>query len=317
MYIVINHISIVVVKIIDTKTMDLPRDIQLEFFEYNKNRTKRYVFSDRVCYNDMGGYTMKDVNLLISNGVEVYSSLELFGDMETYDATLQDFLDAVDRKMADIKRFKEMADMSNYAIQVHSLKSDAKYLGFTRLAEIAYNHEMESKANNSMFIYEHYDELVAEANRIIDLVRTYLGVGGTARTIQAEAVIPTGKKILVVDDSNLIRNIITKMFNGEFEVLAAIDGAQALNIINDPSIQLYGILLDLYMPNVNGFAVLEYFKQNNLFSKVPVAIITGDTSIETTAKAMAYPIVDVLTKPFNENNIRKVMKAMENFQKVS
>ncbi len=44
MYIVINHISIVVVKIIDTRTMDPPRDIQLEFFEYNKNRTRRYVF---------------------------------------------------------------------------------------------------------------------------------------------------------------------------------------------------------------------------------------------------------------------------------
>ena len=96
---------------------------------------------------------MKDVNVLISNGVEVYSSLELFGDMETYDATLEDFLEAVDKKMADIKKFKEMADMANYAILVHSLKSDAKYLGFTRLAEISYNHEMESKANNSNFIY--------------------------------------------------------------------------------------------------------------------------------------------------------------------
>ena len=59
---------------------------------------------------------MKDVNILITNGVEVYSSLELFGDMETYNATLQDFLEAVDKKMADIKRFKEMADMANYAI---------------------------------------------------------------------------------------------------------------------------------------------------------------------------------------------------------
>ena len=48
---------------------------------------------------------MKDVNVLISNGVEVYSSLELFGDMETYDATLEDFLEAVDKKMADIKIF--------------------------------------------------------------------------------------------------------------------------------------------------------------------------------------------------------------------
>lgn len=259
---------------------------------------------------------MKDVNILLTNGVEVYSSLELFGDMETYDATLQDFLEAVDKKMADIKRYKEMADMTNYAILVHSLKSDAKYLGFTRLAEIAYNHEMESKANNSMFVYEHYDELVKEANRIIDLVREYLGVGGTARSIQAEAMIPTGKKILVVDDSNLIRNIITKMFHGEFEVLTAVDGRQALEIVNDPNIQLFGVLLDLYMPNVNGFAVLEYFRDHNLFSRIPVTIITGDTSRETVEKAMTYPIVDVLSKPFNENNIRRVIRAMENFQHV-
>jgi len=259
---------------------------------------------------------MKDVNILITNGVEVYSSLELFGDIETYNATLQDFLEAVDKKMADIKKFKEMADMSNYAILVHSLKSDAKYLGFTRLAEIAYNHEMESKANNSNFVYEHYDELVREANRIIDLVRTYLGVGGVVRTVQ-ENVIPTGKKILVVDDSNLIRNIISKMFHGEFEVLTAVDGQQALSIINDPNTKLFGVLLDLYMPNVNGFAVLEYFKQHSLFNQMPVAIITGDTSRETVEKAMTYPIVDVLAKPFNENNVRRVIRAMENFQNIS
>lgn len=259
---------------------------------------------------------MKDVNILITNGVEVYSSLELFGDMETYNATLQDFLEAVDKKMADIKRFKEMADMANYAILVHSLKSDAKYLGFTRLAEIAYNHEMESKANNSNFVYEHYDELVREANRIIDLVRTYLGVGGVARTVETPTVIPTGKKILVVDDSNLIRNILTKMFHGEFEVLTAIDGQQALNIVNDPNNKLFGVLLDLYMPNVNGFAVLDYFKQHDLFTHIPVAIITGDTSRETVEKAMTYPIVDVLAKPFNENNIRRVIRAMENFKNV-
>jgi len=259
---------------------------------------------------------MKDVNLLLTNGVEVYSSLELFGDMETYDATLEDFLEAVDKKMADIKKFKEMADMSNYAILVHSLKSDAKYLGFTRLAEIAYNHEMESKANNSMFVYEHYDELVKEANRIVDLVRSYLGKETISREVVTGPVSASAKKILVVDDSNLIRNIISKMFHSEFEVLTAVDGQQALNIVNDPNTQLFGVLLDLYMPNVNGFAVLEYFKEHQLFEKIPVAIVTGDTSKETVEKAMTYPIVDVLAKPFNENNIRRVIRAMENFQHV-
>ncbi len=259
---------------------------------------------------------MKDINVLLSNGVEVYSSLELFGDMETYDATLEDFLEAVDKKMADIKKYKEMADMANYAILVHSLKSDAKYLGFTRLAEISYNHEMESKANNSNFVYEHYDELVKEANRIIDVVRQYLGKETIVRTVPNAQTTTSGKKILVVDDSNLIRNIISKMFNNEYEILTAMDGEQALKIVNDPSIELFGVLLDLYMPNVNGFAVLEYFQEHHLFDRIPVAIITGDTSKETVEKAMTYPIVDVLAKPFNENNIRRVLRAMQNFQMV-
>lgn len=258
---------------------------------------------------------MKDVNVLISNGVEVYSSLELFGDMETYDATLEDFLEAVDKKMADIKKFKEMADMANYAILVHSLKSDAKYLGFTRLAEISYNHEMESKANNSNFIYGHYDELVLEANRIIDLVRLYLGKEQIVRQ-ESVSSSTSDKKILVVDDSNLIRNIIAKMFNNDFEVMTAIDGRSALEIIVNPEVKLFGVLLDLYMPNVDGFSVLEYFRQNNLFSKIPVAIITGDTSKETMDRLQSYPIVDVLTKPFNENNIRRVINRMEDFQTV-
>ena len=88
---------------------------------------------------------MKDVNILINNGVNVQSSLELFGDMEMYDETINDFLNSVSKKLENIKRYKEASDMPNYAILVHSLKSDAKYLGFTKLAELAYAHELKSK----------------------------------------------------------------------------------------------------------------------------------------------------------------------------
>ena len=55
------------------------------------------------------------------------------------------------------------------------------------------------------------------------------------------------------------------------------------------------------------------FKQNGLFTKIPVAIITGDDTKETVNKAFAYPIVDVLTKPFNERDIKRVVTSMENF----
>lgn len=255
---------------------------------------------------------MKDVNLLINNGVDVNASLELFGDIDTYNETLEDFLNTVDEKIGNMTKYKEESDMKNYAILVHSLKSDARYLGFTKLAELSYNHEMQSKANNDIYVYDNYDELINETNRIIDLVREYLGKEKLTRENDVNEK-HLDKKILVVDDSDIIRNLLKKMFNDEYEIITADDGQEALDIISKNN-DLFGVLLDLNMPNVNGFAVLNYFKQNSLFSKIPVAIITGDDSKETIEKAFTYTIVDVLSKPFNEMNVRRVITSMENFK---
>ena len=255
---------------------------------------------------------MKDVNLLINNGVDVNASLELFGDIDTYNETLEDFLNTVDEKIGNMTKYKEESDMKNYAILVHSLKSDARYLGFTKLAELSYNHEMQSKANNDIYVYDNYDELINETNRIIDLVREYLGKEKLTRENVANEK-HLDKKILVIDDSDIIRNLLKKMFNDEYEIITADDGQEALDIISKNN-DLFGVLLDLNMPNVNGFAVLDYFRQNSLFSKIPVAIITGDDSKETIEKAFTYTIVDVLSKPFNEMNVRRVITSMENFK---
>lgn len=118
---------------------------------------------------------MKDINLLSSNGVDVEQGLELLGDIEIYNETLQDFLTESEERLPKLEEYKENEDMPNYAILVHAMKSDSKYLGFTTLAELSYQHEMESKANNINFINDNYDELINEANRIIEMVKEYLG----------------------------------------------------------------------------------------------------------------------------------------------
>jgi len=253
---------------------------------------------------------MKDVNLLISNGVNVNKSLELFGDMATYDETLYDFLKEVENKLAKIKNFKEIADMANYAILVHSLKSDAKYFGFEKLAELAYNHEMESKANNMYYVTENYDSLMEEANRIVNLVKQYMGVSvnNAASTTEVKPLVIKDKTILVVDDSNVVRNFVSKIFSNEYDVLIANDGAEALNIIkSNVDDKIVGMLLDLNMPNVDGFQVLDYFKEANLFNRIPVAIITGEGTQNNIQRAYQYPIVDMLQKPFNEVNVKNIV----------
>ena len=114
---------------------------------------------------------MLDANFLIQNGVNLKQSLELFGDMDTYNDNLDEFLKDVTEKVEKLTGFKEHADMANYAILVHSIKSDAKYFGFDKLAEIAFNHEQESKNNNMFYVYDHYDELKAEVNRIVNKLK--------------------------------------------------------------------------------------------------------------------------------------------------
>ncbi len=261
---------------------------------------------------------MKDVNLLVNNGVNVNKALELFGDMATYDDTLVTFLNDAENKLKQIDDYKEKADMANYAILVHSLKSDAKYFGFDKLAELAYNHEMKSKANDFYYVSDHFDELMTEAKRIVNLVRKYLGKESVELLDDDDNGSGTGSKnqtILVVDDSAIIVNFVKKIFDNQYNVLIANDGAQALDIVkNTPSSQMACMLLDLNMPNVNGFEVLDYFKNNNLFKKVPVSIITGEGSKDIIEKAFTYPIVDVLMKPFNELNVESIVNKTISFK---
>lgn len=124
------------------------------------------------------------------------------------------------------------------------------------------------------------------------------------------------KTILVVDDSHIVRNFIQKIFDDTYEVLNANDGNEALAIIkeNINDNKIIGMLLDLNMPNVDGFAVLNYFKEEDLFSKIPVSVITGEASKEMIEKAFEYPIVDVLNKPFNERDVKRIVERIILFQ---
>lgn len=252
---------------------------------------------------------MKNKEFLLVNGVNLEKSLELFGDIQTYNSSLNDFLDDVDEKLTKLQEYKEVADMRNYSIQVHALKSDAKYFGFDTLADLAYQHEVESKVNNIYFVYENYEKLIDEAVKIVDLVKEYLGKTDIQSKFErTEAVVIKNDTILVVDDSTVIRNFIQNVFHNQYQVLIAHDGQEAINIIStsDKS-KIVAMLLDLNMPNVNGFQVLDYFRINNLFSEIPVSVVTGIDSNDILNQAFQYPIIDVLRKPFNEKSVKEVL----------
>ena len=259
---------------------------------------------------------MKSIDFLKNNNVNIEQSLELFGDIETYNETLKEFQNGIDNKLQEITKYYNMADMPNYAIYVHSLKSDCKYFGFTKLAEMAYEHELQSKANNIEFVKANYSILMEEANKIKILVNEYLSDSAPENTEETLENKENGI-ILVADDSEVIRIFVKKIFNDKYEVLFATNGQEALNIIkeHESDNRIKAILLDLNMPKVNGFTVLDYLNSQDLFSKMPVTIISGDSSSEAINKAFTYPIIDMLNKPFSEDKIKDAIEKTISYAK--
>lgn len=135
-----------------------------EILDVEENINTDTSSSDSQVYNE---------DYLRSQGVDIDHALELLGDMEMYHMTLHDYLEEIDNKISNLKEYLEAKDMQNYSILVHSMKSDAKYLGFMSFADIAYQHELKSKEKDFIYCKDHFDELEKELNRFLNIAREY------------------------------------------------------------------------------------------------------------------------------------------------
>ena len=241
---------------------------------------------------------MEKVDLLVNNNVDVKASLEIWGDMDSYNENLLEFKNSLKEKLNNLKEYKDAKDCANYAILAHSMKSESKYLGFMKEAEVFLAHELKGKESDINYIENHFQELEDTVNKMIHLLDEYFSDNSK-------------KIILIADDSNIILNFLEKSINEEFNVLKAKTGNEAIDIIK--SNNLYAILLDLNMPSLNGFDVLNFLREENLIDKIPIVIITGDDTEETIKKAFSYGVLDVLNKPFTEENIERVLTSIKNF----
>ena len=115
-----------------------------------------------------------DEKYLENNGVDVKAALEFLGDMDMFNSTIRDYLNEANDKWSKIVEYKNSSDMKNYAIEVHSLKSSSKYLGLTKLVDIAYQHELKGKENDIEFVNKYFPELNNEYNNAIELLKKYI-----------------------------------------------------------------------------------------------------------------------------------------------
>ncbi len=112
------------------------------------------------------------------------------------------------------------------------------------------------------------------------------------------------QQILIVDDEEINRAILNEMFRHEYDMLEAANGQEAIDQIeNNQNIVL--ILLDIVMPVLNGFKVLNYMQEHDLIDKIPVILITAESVRDSEDKAYAYGVADVMHKPFYPHIVKR------------
>ncbi len=116
------------------------------------------------------------------------------------------------------------------------------------------------------------------------------------------------KKILVVDDSDLMHRMYGVMLRGG-GLVAARDGDEALaKIAADPEIDL--VLLDINMPKMNGFQVLEELAARRLVPALRVIVVTTEGRDEDARRGLAAGAAAYLTKPFRADEVRAAIAAL-------
>ena len=115
----------------------------------------------------------------------------------------------------------------------------------------------------------------------------------------------TKKKILVVDDKGMNRYMLGGIFRDNYEIIEAGGGMEAIAIIDKEYDEQAVILLDIIMTGIDGFGVLEHMKEQDYLNRVPVVIVTDDSSEATAVKAFEYKVADMVIKPFEPRIIKR------------
>lgn len=112
-------------------------------------------------------------------------------------------------------------------------------------------------------------------------------------------------KILIVDDESLNRELLKQMFEGTYEIIMAVDGREAVEQFRSYRGELAAVLLDLVMPHINGYQVLQALHAGGETEIIPVILITANTDIKVALSCYAIGAADIVSKPFVAGIVRK------------
>lgn len=115
-------------------------------------------------------------------------------------------------------------------------------------------------------------------------------------------------QILIVDDAEINRSMLADMLTDQYSILEAADGMEAISILEKQHSEISLVLLDIMMPEMNGFEVLSIMTRSEWLRSVPVIMISAETSSSYIDQAYDLGATDYISRPFDEKTVQRRVK---------
>ena len=112
------------------------------------------------------------------------------------------------------------------------------------------------------------------------------------------------KSILIVDDSELNRSLLSDMLSDDFNIMEAENGMEAVAVLQEHELEISLVLLDIVMPQMDGFDVLATMNKKGWIDNIPVIMISAETSSAYIDRAYDLGAVDYISRPFDERTVK-------------
>lgn len=143
------------------------------------------------------------------------------------------------------------------------------------------------------------DKLMYRAKKRKNMVVTEWDVKDNPKKAPEEESEDLRQQILIVDDSEMNRAILTEILQKDYRILNAEDGEQCIEILEQKGTAISLILLDLVMPKMDGFEVLAVMNKKQWIEDIPVIMISSEDSAKFIQKAYEFGVTDYIGRPFD------------------
>ena len=148
------------------------------------------------------------------------------------------------------------------------------------------------------------DGEVSAAVEHAERLATYAQMKNTVITEQqpertAAAPVHRRQSVLIVDDSELNRKMLGQMLGSRFDIAEAASGEACLQLLEQNATGISIVLLDIHMPGIDGFTVLEEMNQKNLLEQIPVIMISSEDTVDAVRRAFDLGASDYISRPFD------------------